>query len=107
MYFYDEIVDSWFQAGDAREISSLQNVFGHSHSVKRPLTISSIKGNIGHCEAASGAAGLAKLLLMLRKGKVPKQAGFSKLNPKLTGLEDAGMVIPTENREWRRSGTQP
>ena len=72
-----------------------------------PLLISSIKGNIGHCEAASGAAGLAKLLLMIRKGVIPQQAGFSKLNPKLTGLEDAGMVIPTGNYDWRQTKSAP
>ena len=44
---------------------------------------------------------------MLRKGKVPKQAGLSKLNPKLNGLEDAGMLIPTENLEWRQSKSKP
>lgn len=72
-----------------------------------PLVISSIKGNIGHCEAASGAAGLAKLLLMLRKKELLKQANFTSLNPRLTGLENAGLVIPTENRSWQHSNLQP
>lgn len=44
---------------------------------------------------------------MLRKGKVPKQAGLVTLNPKLSGLEDAGMMIPTENLKWRRVKSKP
>lgn len=72
-----------------------------------PLVVSSIKGNIGHCEAASGAAGLAKLLLMFRNKEILKQANFSQLNPHLAGLKDSGMVIPTQNYAWRHSKSQP
>lgn len=72
-----------------------------------PLVVSSIKGNIGHSEAASGAAGLAKLLLMLRKREILKQANFTQLNPRLTGLKDDGIVIPTENHSWQHSKLQP
>lgn len=72
-----------------------------------PLVVSSIKGNIGHAEAASGAAGLAKILLMIRKKMIPRQANFHQLNPRLTGLEGAGIIIPTANREWQHSKTQP
>lgn len=88
------------QAGDTREIASLQTVFGRYHSEGHPLMVSSIKGNIGHCEAASGAAGLAKLLLMLRHGIIPKQAGLKILNPKITELEQACLKIPKENQLW-------
>ena len=95
------------QAGDAREIASLQSALGSSHSMDHPLVVSSIKGNIGHAEAASGAAGLAKIMLMMRKKMIPRQAGFHQLNPRLTGLEDAGIIIPTVNREWQHSKTQP
>lgn len=69
--------------------------------------ISSVKGNIGHCEAASGAAGLAKLLLMFRNREILQQASLTELNPRLTGLKDAGMIIPTENRFWQHSKLQP
>jgi acyl transferase domain-containing protein len=95
------------QAGDAREIESLKTVFGEHHSQHNPLFVSSIKGNIGHCEAASGAAGLAKLLLMLKKKKVPMQTGFSTLNPKLVGLEGSGIIIPRETVEWRHASNAP
>lgn len=82
-------------------------MFGDHHSESDPLIVSSIKGSIGHCEAASGAAGLAKLLLMLRNGLILKQAGLTKLNPKITGLEEGHLKIPTENQAWRHSKSLP
>lgn len=82
-------------------------VFAEHHSASDPLLISSIKGNIGHCEEASGAAGLAKLLLMLRHGIVPKQASLTTLNPKITGLEGGHLRIPVEAHTWRRSKHRP
>ncbi|KAI4086904.1 MAG: hypothetical protein LQ344_007169 [Seirophora lacunosa] len=74
------------QAGDTRELASLSTVFSPGRTARNPLLVSSIKGNIGHCEAASGAAGLAKLLIMLRKGLVPLQAGFETLNTRVASL---------------------
>ncbi|KAM0229999.1 hypothetical protein ACHAPO_009551 [Fusarium lateritium] len=95
------------QAGDAREVETLKLVFGQHHSPKNPLLVSSIKGNIGHCEAASGAAGLAKLLLMLRENEIPRQAGLNNLNPALGDLESSGLVVPRRNMPWRQSRGMP
>ncbi|KAI4262752.1 MAG: hypothetical protein L6R42_002078, partial [Xanthoria sp. 1 TBL-2021] len=95
------------QAGDAREIASIQSAFGSSRSTNHPLIVSSIKGNIGHAEAASGAAGLAKLLLMLKNKMIPRQASLTQLNPGFVGLEETGIVIPFANRDWQHSKTQP
>ncbi|KAM0234041.1 hypothetical protein ACHAP5_010219 [Fusarium lateritium] len=95
------------QAGDAREVETLKRVFGKHHSPANPLVVSSIKGNIGHCEAASGAAGLAKLLLMLRKNEIPMQAGLNRLNPVLGDLQSSGLLIPRNNMAWLRSRGMP
>lgn len=95
------------QAGDAREVESLRTVFGSHHSVTNPLMISSIKGNIGHCEAASGAAGLVKLLLMLRERKVPMQAGLNRINPAFGDLVSSGLMIPRRTETWNKSKETP
>ena len=95
------------QAGDTREISSLRSVFEEAHSTANPLFVSSIKGNIGHSEAASGAAGLAKLLLMLHNKKIPKQANLNEINHQLGDLEDAGIVVPREPLPWKSQRSQP
>jgi acyl transferase domain-containing protein len=72
-----------------------------------PLIISSIKGNIGHCEAASGAAGLAKLLLMLREKKMPVQVGHIKTNPRFGDLESSGFIIPRLTTTWNNNQKTP
>lgn len=90
------------QAGDKCEIESLEKVFGNRHSTTNPLIISSIKGNIGHSEAASGSAGLAKLILMLRKKVITVQAGLIDLNPQLPHVDRKGILIPRENRPWEQ-----
>ena len=95
------------QVGDQGEITSLRKVFGKSHSKSNPLIVSSVKGNIGHAEAASGAAGLAKLLLMFQKNQIAAQASFATLNPSLAGIEDAGILIPRDSRSWEYSASRP
>lgn len=95
------------QAGDFSEISSLHSVFASSRHNRDPLVVSSIKGNIGHAEAASGSAGLAKLLLMLRQGKIPKQASLDTLNPRLSGFVGNGISIPRTTQDWKRPSNLP
>ncbi|KAL8846847.1 MAG: hypothetical protein Q9221_008076 [Calogaya cf. arnoldii] len=95
------------QAGYSGEIASIQTAFGSSRSADHPLIVSSIKGNIGHAEAASGVAGLAKLLLMLKNKIIPRQANLTQLNPSFVGLEETAIIIPFANRDWQHSKTQP
>lgn len=93
------------QAGDAAEISSLATVFRRDEA-SSPLHVSSIKGNIGHTEAASGIASLIKLILMLEKGKIAPQASFQTPNPKLK-MAAQGLVVPTAIQDWKSSKDHP
>lgn len=61
------------QAGDPNELLSIRGAFCNGRDPGNLLHFTSIKANIGHCEAASGGAALAKLLLMMRHGKIPPQ----------------------------------
>ena len=102
------------QVGDKCEIESVRLVFGsadRSPSVGRDgvtstphlLHIGSIKANLGHLEAASGAAGLAKLLLMLRHQEVPKLISLNALNSELGSEEELkkrGIVFDRECVKW-------
>jgi acyl transferase domain-containing protein len=65
------------------------------------LYVGSIKDNIGHTETSSGVAGLLKTILMLQKGKIPKQANFTQLNPKITVNQEDRMSIPTSLIPWK------
>lgn len=91
------------QAGDPTEIESIRRVFCKEREAINPLYVTSIKANIGHLEAASGAAGLAKLLLMFRRATIPKQISLSKLNPLITPLENDNITIPTVATPWKQS----
>jgi len=60
--------------GDAIELQALTDVYGTAHSSERPLWVGSVKGNIGHLEAAAGIAGLIKTILILDRGSLVPQA---------------------------------
>jgi acyl transferase domain-containing protein len=89
------------------EFESLRNVLARGRTSSNPLHISSIKGNIGHAEAASGAAGLAKLLMMLSKEQIPTQVGHEILNPKILPLDRDHIVIPKQLTNWPRVRNLP
>ncbi|KIK52832.1 polyketide synthase [Collybiopsis luxurians FD-317 M1] len=91
------------QAGDVNELASIRNVFTSDRSSWNPLHITSVKGNLGHLEAASGAASLAKLLLMLKHRLIPPQISFSQLNPLIEPLEKDNTVISQALIPWKPS----
>lgn len=62
---------------------------------------------MGHAEAAAGAAGLVKLLLMLQKNRVPPQISLQTLNPRLPDLAASNMQISRNGESWERSSRTP
>ncbi|KAJ5447335.1 type I iterative polyketide synthase, partial [Penicillium cf. griseofulvum] len=95
------------QAGDATEVSSIVSVFSRLHPSRNSVQLTSIKSNIGHAEAASGAAGLAKLLLMLTNNKIPPQIGLKSINPRFSALKSDNIHIATEIKEWTPTAGKP
>ncbi|KAI0646070.1 hypothetical protein C8Q79DRAFT_1110792 [Trametes meyenii] len=88
------------QAGDPAELEAVRKVFATGRSEDNPLHITSIKGNIGHAEAASGAASLVKLILMLRERMIPRHISFQTLNPRIPDLSLDGVCIDTITVPW-------
>lgn len=85
--------------GDPIEVSALTNIFSEYHSNEKPLYISSVKTNIGHCESASGMAGIIKAILSLQTRTIFKHLNFKKLNP---AIQLKNTVIPLENIMWNK-----
>ncbi len=85
--------------GDAIETRALSNVYSAGREPNQPLIIGSAKTNIGHLEAASGVAGLIKLVLALQHAEIPRHLHFQKINPQIA-LEEWRMKIPTEHMAW-------
>ncbi|OKL59537.1 hypothetical protein UA08_04992 [Talaromyces atroroseus] len=82
--------------GDPIEMESIRKVFG-GPGRKAPLIVSSVKGNIGHLEGASGVAALIKVILQMEYRTACVQASFKTLNPKIPSLEADKLCIPTSN----------
>ena len=89
------------QAGDLAEASSVVRLLHEPRPKDRPLTISSVKPNVGHSEAASGVTSLIKGLLMLQHQVIPRHIGIkTRLNPKLPPLDHMNVVIPQTNMPY-------
>ncbi|KAI8944280.1 beta-ketoacyl synthase [Xylaria longipes] len=84
--------------GDPIEYESVKMTF-EDPDAQNDLYLGSVKDNVGHTESASGVAGLIKCLLMMEHGIIPKQAGFSRINPKINPLKR--IVIPQSNSDWQ------
>jgi len=67
--------------GDPIEVAALNAVFTGSASAG--VALGSIKGAIGHLDAAAGVAGLLAGLVAVRRGEIPPTAGFSTPNPRV------------------------
>jgi len=66
-------------AGDPIEAGALGDILGSRRP--RPLTIGSVKTNIGHLEAGSGMAGLIKAMLVAERGTIPPSLHCETPNP--------------------------
>jgi acyl transferase domain-containing protein/NADPH:quinone reductase-like Zn-dependent oxidoreductase/acyl carrier protein/NADP-dependent 3-hydroxy acid dehydrogenase YdfG len=67
--------------GDPLETRAIGEALGRRRSPNNPLPIGSVKGNLGHLEAAAGMAGLVKVLHVLRDRVVPANIHLNSPNP--------------------------
>jgi acyl transferase domain-containing protein/NADPH:quinone reductase-like Zn-dependent oxidoreductase/acyl carrier protein len=78
---YFEAHGTGTSVGDPIETRAIGDAIGRYRSPGDPLPIGSIKGNIGHLEAAAGMAGLFKALHVLRDRRVPANLHLHTINP--------------------------
>ncbi|EPH43453.1 non-ribosomal peptide synthetase [Streptomyces aurantiacus] len=65
--------------GDSLEISALGRAFADARPGQY-CAVGSLKSNLGHCESASGVAGLTKVLMQLRHGVIAPSINAEDLN---------------------------
>ena len=88
--------------GDPIECESIRRTFGGAQRTEL-MYFGSVKDNIGHSEAASGAAATIKTILMMQKRTIPKQVNFSLLNIDIPPLALDQMCIPKQTQSWKSS----
>ena len=93
--------------GDPIEVQAAAAVYGVDRHA--PLLIGSVKTNIGHLEAASGIAGLIKVVLSLQNEMLPQSLHFQTPSPHIpwdslpVRVVDTQIPWPTNGR-LRRAG---
>ncbi|MFY0525475.1 beta-ketoacyl synthase N-terminal-like domain-containing protein [Archangium gephyra] len=80
--------------GDVVETKSTHNAYGEGRT--RPILIGSVKSNIGHLNAAAGAAGMIKVTRAMQARVIPRSLKSEPRNPKIP----QGVEVVTDNREW-------
>ncbi len=73
--------------GDPIEYHALRAVYADEAPRATPLVLGALKSFIGHTEAASGLAGLLKLVLSLRARTAPAQRHYASPNPFIEASE--------------------
>jgi acyl transferase domain-containing protein/acyl carrier protein len=82
--------------GDPVEVDALARVYGVGRAA--PCALGSVKGNIGHAEAAAGIAGLIRAVLAVGRREIPAVAHFRDLNPHID--LNAGLTVPRAPTPW-------
>jgi acyl transferase domain-containing protein/acyl carrier protein len=99
---YVEAHGSGTQLGDAIEAGALRDVFSDREAAREPLTIGSVKTNLGHLQSAAGVAGLLKTALALERAEMPRTLHLHRPNP-AARLDGEPLAAATEHRLWPRS----
>ncbi|HVE87190.1 MAG TPA: beta-ketoacyl synthase N-terminal-like domain-containing protein, partial [Myxococcales bacterium] len=88
--------------GDSIEVSAAAEVLNEGRRPEDRIWLTSVKANIGHAEAASGVAGLIKVILAMQHQAVPPQLHFRQLHPDIS-FGSTPFAIPTRMEPWPRS----
>ena len=92
--------------GDPIEVQAAAAVYGRGRASDRPLLIGSVKTNIGHLESAAGIAGLIKVVMAMRRQRIPKQLHFEKPNPNVD-WDGIPVRVTSEAADWPTHSDRP
>lgn len=86
--------------GDPVEVSGLRNAFGEAGG---QCALGSVKGNLGHLDAAAGVVSVIKTVLALSNREIPPVANFTAPNPRID-LSGAPFFLPDSVLPWGGEG---
>ncbi|MFI1671890.1 beta-ketoacyl synthase N-terminal-like domain-containing protein, partial [Streptomyces sp. NPDC020598] len=89
--------------GDPIEAQALLATYGQERDGDRPLWLGSVKSNIGHTQAASGMAGIIKMVQAMRHATLPKSLHAEEVSP-IVDWSAGRVEILAQSRPWERNG---
>jgi acyl transferase domain-containing protein len=95
---YIEAHGTGTELGDPIEVAALTRAFGDT-ARRQFCTLSSVKTNIGHLDAAAGVAGLIKAVLALRHREWPPSLHFTAPNPRID-FAASPFFVNAERQPW-------
>ncbi|MFB7674724.1 beta-ketoacyl synthase N-terminal-like domain-containing protein [Kitasatospora purpeofusca] len=100
---YVEAHGTGTRVGDPIEVAGLNQAFDDGKPREEPCLLGSVKGNIGHLDAAAGIAGFIKTVLAVERGTVPPSLHYSVPNPDID-FAAGPFVVVTEPTPWAPVG---
>ncbi|MER8187632.1 SDR family NAD(P)-dependent oxidoreductase [Kitasatospora sp. NPDC094015] len=86
--------------GDPIEMGAISDVFAKSHTKENPVTVGSLKTNLGHMEPVAGIGGVIKTVLQMRTGTVFPHLNLSTPSGRIP-WDSIPVTVPVEAKPWQ------
>jgi acyl transferase domain-containing protein len=97
---YIEAHGTGTQMGDTMELEAMKRAFKTRDDKKGRCAVASVKTNVGHLDAAAGAAGFIKTVLALKHKRIPAGLNFETPNPNFD-FGNSPFYVNTTLKEWK------